>query len=172
MEKELGKAETGQLSAPRSAPAAACLAGDCPHSHHPSFNNNPMLIKAFFFFFSWSRLSGAATHRCLEKPRSSRGRLSCAPSIRRPAATPEEIWWVPAGGCSPGASPCCFLHFFHHIWLLPANSRPGGGEERDVKGFTMARAKGQSVPVVRSRAGARAEKAFPLARLFMYREHN
>lgn len=48
----------------------------------------------------------------------------------------------------------------------------GVGGEKDAKGFTVARAKGQSVPAVRSRAGARAEKAFPLVRLFMYREHN
>ncbi|XP_074709402.1 uncharacterized protein LOC141936392 [Strix uralensis] len=167
-EKELGKAETGHdNSFQRHAPCRALLeTALIPTIHlNPASNKILTQIKAFLVFlfvFSWSSLSGAATHRCLEKPRSSRGRLAFVPSARRPAATLNrwESWWVPAGGCSFSVlfSPVFFTIYgcFQQI--------PGGevGEERDAKGFTTARAKGQSVPGVRSRAGARAEKAFPL----------
>lgn len=172
----MGKAETGQYNSfQRRAlcwPHCALLETTLTPTIHlnPTCNKSLMLIKAFFFsgLDYWELLSIVAwrSHTplmagCPLSPPSD-NRLNCL-----------ESWWVPAGGCSPGASQCCFLWFFHHIWLLPANSRRGReGEERDAKGFTVARAKGQSVPAMRLRAGARAEKAFPLVRLFMYREHN
>lgn len=129
----MGKAETGQYNSfqrhtlcwPHCALLETTL---IPTIHlNPTCNKSPMLIKAFFF---WSRLLGAATHRCLEKPHSSHGRLSFVPSIRQPAELLGEL----VGVCwrlQPWSFSVLFSLFFFTIYgcFQQIRGREGGGRE-------------------------------------------